>query len=65
MPDCELHRSTSPNCQVALLEDGTDCVVSLKPISAGEFFSVDFSSSEEDDEEDEEEATSTTSTTSE
>jgi len=65
MPDCELHRSISPNCQVAQLEDGTDCVVSLKPISAGEFFSVDFSSSEEDDEEDEEEATSRTSTTSE
>jgi hypothetical protein len=48
MPDCELHRSFSPNCKVVQLEDGTGCVVSIKPIQAGEFFCIGYSSSEDD-----------------
>lgn len=48
MPDCELHRSSSPNCEVLQLEDGTGCVVSLKPIKAGDFFCIGYSSSEDD-----------------
>lgn len=48
MPDCELHRSSSPNCEVVQLEDGTGCLVSIKPIKAGDFFCIGYSSSEDD-----------------
>jgi U3 small nucleolar RNA-associated protein 6 len=49
MPDCELHRSRNPNCEVVELEDGTSAVVSSRNIAAGDFFSVPESSSDEDD----------------
>jgi hypothetical protein len=54
MPECELHRSSDPNCRVVELEDDYGrggsymAVVTLRDIRAGEFFSV-----EESDEEDE------------
>ena len=52
MPDCELHRSrTNPNCEVVELEDGTNAVVSICPITAGDFFCVLESSEDEDGEE--------------
>ena len=54
MPDCELHRSsTNPNCEVVDLDVGVSAVVSLRAITAGEFFCVPASSDEyEDDDED-------------
>ena len=58
MPDCELHRSTDPNCKVVELEDGGGAIVSIRDILSGEFFSIAESSDEEesdDDEEDEDE----------
>ena len=51
MPNCELHRSkTNANCEVVELEDGSSAVVSIKPISCGEFFCVQESSDEDEDE---------------
>jgi U3 small nucleolar RNA-associated protein 6 len=51
MPECELHRSsTDPNCEVVALDDGSSAVVSMKAITAGEFFSVLDSESEEEGE---------------
>ena len=47
MPDCELHRSTSPNCELVELEDGTSAIVSIKNIPTGEFFSIAESSDED------------------
>ena len=56
MPDCEMHRSsTHPNCQVVELEDGSSAVVSLRAISAGEFFCVAETDDEDDDAEEEDE----------
>jgi U3 small nucleolar RNA-associated protein 6 len=57
MPDCELHRSrTNPNCEVVELDDGTQAVVSVRKITAGEFFCIAESSDEgEGDEDDDEE----------
>mmetsp|Transcript_22068 Transcript_22068/g.28561 ORF Transcript_22068/g.28561 Transcript_22068/m.28561 type:complete len:86 (-) Transcript_22068:75-332(-) len=47
MPDCELHRSsTNPNCEVVELDNGTSALMSVRPISAGEYFCV----AESDDE---------------
>lgn len=55
MPDCELHRSSiNPNCEVVELEDGTQAVVSIRHIPAGEFFCVGESSDEEEGDEGEE-----------
>ncbi|KAG7351095.1 hypothetical protein IV203_010455 [Nitzschia inconspicua] len=55
MPNCELHRSTTnPNCEVAELEDGTQAVVSIRPIAAGEFFCIGESSDEGEDDEEQE-----------
>ena len=54
MPDCELHRSkTNPNCRVVELDDDKTgesymAVVSLRNITAGEFFSL-LESDDEDD----------------
>jgi hypothetical protein len=53
MPDCELHRSSNPNCEVIELEDGTSALVSIQDIGAGDFFCVAESSDESDDEYDE------------
>jgi hypothetical protein len=47
MPDCELHRSSDPNCEVVELDDGTGAVVASRRIQAGEFFCVHESSDEE------------------
>jgi U3 small nucleolar RNA-associated protein 6 len=53
MPECELHRSSDPNCRVVELEDDGGlggsymAVVTLRDITAGEFFSV-LESDEED-----------------
>jgi hypothetical protein len=58
MPDCELHRSSAPNCEVAELEDGTIAVVSKRAIAAGEFFCVAESSSDECNSASDEESTS-------
>jgi hypothetical protein len=52
MPDCELHRSvTHPNCEVVELDDGTQAIVSIRQILAGEFFCVGESSDEGEEEE--------------
>jgi hypothetical protein len=48
MPECSLHRSKLPNCDLVELEDGTCAVVSLRKISLGEFFSVPESSDEDE-----------------
>jgi len=50
MPECSLHRSLVPNCEVVELEDGTCAVVSCRKIALGEFFSVPQSSDEEESE---------------
>lgn len=55
MPDCELQRSsTNPNCAVIEMDDGTSALVSLRAITAGDFFCVvdsdDEAVSEEDNE---------------
>jgi len=55
MPDCELHSSTNPNCEVVELDDGTSALVSMRSIKAGEFFCVAESDSEDDASGDEEE----------
>lgn len=47
MPEGELHRSNEPNCEVVELDDGTDAVVSIKLIAAGEFFCIGDSSDED------------------
>jgi U3 small nucleolar RNA-associated protein 6 len=53
MPDCELHRSSDPNCEVVFLNDeNVHAVVSIRAIRAGEFFCVAESSSEEEEEAD-------------
>ena len=54
MPDCELHRSTDPNCKVVELEDGGGAIVSIRDILSGEFFSIAESSDEEESDDDEE-----------
>ena len=53
MPDCELHRSADPNCEVLQLEDGTGAVVSIKDIKAGEFFCIAESSDDDSSKEQE------------
>lgn len=48
MPDCALHRSSAnANCEVVALDDGSQAVVSLRDIVAGEFFCVPDTSDEE------------------
>ena len=54
MPDCELHRSEDPNCELVQLESGLGAIVSRRAIAAGEFFCIAESSDEEDDYEEEE-----------
>mmetsp|Transcript_26831 Transcript_26831/g.39705 ORF Transcript_26831/g.39705 Transcript_26831/m.39705 type:complete len:371 (-) Transcript_26831:2804-3916(-) len=46
MPDCALHRSSDPNCDVVLLDDETHAIISARKISTGEFFCI----AESDDE---------------
>ena len=53
MPDCELHRSDDPNCELVQLESGLGAIVSRRAIAAGEFFCIAESSDEEDDYEEE------------
>jgi hypothetical protein len=48
MPDCELHRSSKPNCEVVELEDGTAALVAIRDIETGDFFCVAESSDESD-----------------
>ena len=56
MPDCELHRSEDPNCDLVQLDNGIGAIVSRRAIAAGEFFCIAESSDEEDAyEEDDEE----------
>jgi hypothetical protein len=55
MPDCALTRSTQPNAFVTENEEGEGCLVALRDIVAGEFFSVAESDSEEDDDGDDDE----------
>jgi len=59
MPDCSLHRSTEPNCEVVEMEDGMQAIVSTRPIKSGEFFCVANSDDEDpegnDDDEDDDE----------
>ena len=47
MPDCELFRSSDPNCEIVELDDGSGAIVSIRNIKAGEFFTV-LDSDEED-----------------
>ena len=57
MPDCELYRSSDPNCEVIELKDGSGAIVSTRDIKAGEFFTItnsDIDSEEEEEEEEEE-----------
>ena len=54
MPDCELHRSEDPNCELVQLESGLGAIVSRRPIAAGEFFCIAESSDEEGDYDEEE-----------
>ena len=58
MPDCELVRSTEPNCRVEWEggsgeedEEGGGCLVALRPIEAGEFLTVEVSDDEDEYEE--------------
>lgn len=39
-PGAELHRSDEANCKVCELRDGTDAVVSIRPIQSGEFLCI-------------------------
>lgn len=50
MPDCSLHRSSVPNCQVIQMEEGSGAVVSIRQIKAGDFFCVGESDDDEEDE---------------
>ena len=52
MPDAELPRSDSPNCEVDVLDDGTGVLIAIKDINAGEFFSVIHSDDDDDDDDD-------------
>lgn len=52
MPDCELHRSKEPNCEVVFLEEeDAHAVISIRKIRAGEFFCIGDSDDEEDGDE--------------
>lgn len=57
MPDCSLHRSDNPNCEIVETEEGQMAVVSARNIKSGEFFCVansdDESSNSEEEEQDE------------
>mmetsp|Transcript_1850 Transcript_1850/g.5408 ORF Transcript_1850/g.5408 Transcript_1850/m.5408 type:complete len:411 (-) Transcript_1850:1078-2310(-) len=55
MPDCELHRSEDPNCELVQLDNGMGAIVSRRAIAAGEFFCIAESSDEEDEYEEDEE----------
>jgi hypothetical protein len=56
MPECELHRSKEPNCEVVFLEEEESyAVISMRKIKAGEFFCVADSDDDEGEEFDEEE----------
>ena len=55
MPDCELHRSEDPNCELVQLESGLGAIVSRRAIAAGEFFCIAESSDEEEGDYEEEE----------
>ena len=57
MPDCELHRSEDPNCELVQLDNGIGAIASRRAIAAGEFFCIAESSDEEDAYEEDEEAT--------
>eukprot|EP00605_Chrysophyceae_sp_TOSAG23-4_P002909 GSChrysophyteH1.ASY1.ANO1.3204.1 assembled CDS len=46
MPDCELPRSSCPNCEVGELGDGEGCIAAIRDIPAGEWFSIAPSDSE-------------------
>lgn len=53
MPDCSLHRSKNPNCEIVETEDGQLAIMSARKIKSGEFFCVansDDESSEGDEE---------------
>ena len=55
MPDCCLHRSPTPNCQVVELgDDGSSsrALLAIEPIAAGDFFTVAESSSDEEEDSD-------------
>jgi len=49
LPDCELPRSDSPNCEVDFAEDGTGILVAIKDIKAGDFLTVENSDGEDDE----------------
>lgn len=49
MPDCSLHRSLDPNCEVVETGDGTQAIVSIRDIKSGEFFCVAASDDETSD----------------
>lgn len=51
MPDCNLHESDNPNCELVELEDGRQAIVSCRAIQSGEFFCVAKSDDEDDNEE--------------
>lgn len=55
MPDCEIHRSQNPNCELVELESGVKAVVSTVTIASGEFFCI----AESDDDEEENDGTGT------
>ena len=51
LPDCELHRSDSPNCEVTEI-NGLGVLRAIKVINAGEFLTVADSSDDDDDNDD-------------
>ena len=55
MPDCSLHRSDNPNCEIVEIEDGQQAIVSARDIKSGEFFCVANSDDEGSTVEEEEE----------
>jgi len=54
LPDCELHRSDSPNCEVTEI-NGLGVLRAIKVINAGEFLTVADSSDDDDNDDDDEE----------
>ena len=48
MPDCSLHRSDNPNCEIVETEQGM-AVMSARMIKSGEFFCVPNSDDESSD----------------
>ena len=55
MPDCSLHRSDNPNCEIVETEEGQLAIVSARDIKSGEFFCVANSDDEGSEGEEEEE----------